>query len=138
VIDHIQQVTDSDIDAKFFTDLTLEGSPQGMFSPTDFGAYRQAWQQDGSLNAMLNWYRALLFRPVRLPAHPRLHMPVLLMWGGRDFALGVELAEASIKLCPNGRRNIFPEANHWLQHEEVAEVSRHLVEFLKPQPDPEQ
>jgi len=55
-----------------------------------------------------------------------------------DFALGVELAEASIKLCPNGRLKIFPQANHWLQHEEAGEVSRQLVDFLKAQPDPEQ
>jgi pimeloyl-ACP methyl ester carboxylesterase len=103
----------------------------GVFTPSDFDTYRRAWQQKGSLTAMLNWYRALLRQPFQLPANPRLEMPVLLMWGGRDFALGLELAEESIKLCPNGRLKVFPQANHWVQHEEALEVTRLLLDFLK-------
>lgn len=105
-------------------------SPPGMFNEEDFDNYRDAWSHDGAMTSMLNWYRALIRRPVKLPAKPRLLMPVLILWGGQDFALGRELAEMSIKLCEQGKLVVFDQANHWIQHEQAGEVNRLLVEFF--------
>lgn len=105
-------------------------TPPGTFSAADFERYRAAWSQPGALTSMLNWYRALFRRPFRLPPDPRFEMPVLLLWGGRDFALGRELAEASIKLCPRGELVVFEEANHWIQIEKAEEVNRRLLNFF--------
>jgi pimeloyl-ACP methyl ester carboxylesterase len=105
-------------------------SPPNTFTLKDFDYYQEAWSQAGALTAMLNWYRALFRHPAKLPAKPRLGMPTLLLWGGQDFALGRELAEASIQLCEQGELVVFDKANHWIQHEQAAEVNRRLLQFF--------
>jgi pimeloyl-ACP methyl ester carboxylesterase len=105
--------------------------PLNTFSRNDFDDYREAWDQKDALTSMLNWYRALLRRPARLPARPRLSMPTLVLWGGQDFALGRELAEASVTLCENGELVVFDHANHWIQHEQAEEVNRRLLNFFR-------
>jgi len=106
-------------------------SPQGTFRAEDFEQYRRAWSQPGAMKAMLNWYRAFFRQPVRLPGRARFKMPVRILWGGQDFALGRELAEASLALCDQGELFILEGANHWIQHERVEEVNLRLIEFLR-------
>ncbi len=108
----------------------LRTSRPGAFSPQDLDRYRAAWWRRGAVTSMLNWYRALFFHPPRLPLNPRFRMPVLVLWGERDFALVPELAEASLALCERGRLVRFAEATHWVQHEEPEQVLDHLLGFL--------
>jgi pimeloyl-ACP methyl ester carboxylesterase len=105
-------------------------SPPDTFTPSDFERYRAAWSQPGAISAMLNWYRALLRRPFSLPANQPLRMPVLILWGAKDFALGLELAQASLRFCENGKLVVLDEANHWVQHEKAVEVNQMLIEFF--------
>lgn len=105
-------------------------SPPGTFTPSDFERYRAAWSQPGAITAMLNWYRALLRRPFSLPANQRLPMPVLILWGAKDFALGLELAQASLPFCANGKLVVLDDANHWVQHEKADQVTPMLIEFF--------
>jgi pimeloyl-ACP methyl ester carboxylesterase len=114
-------------------ELLVEGmrrsSRPGTFTSQDFDHYRAAWWREGAMTAMLNWYRALFRRPFYLPLSPRLSMPVLLLWGKRDFALGTELAEASIALCEQGELVYYETATHWVQHEKAEDVNERLVKF---------
>ncbi len=105
-------------------------SRPGAFTAEDIEYYRQAWWKKGAMTSMIHWYRALVRRPARLPLKPRLSMPVLILWGAQDFALGRELAEASIELCDHGKLVFFEQASHWVQHEEVEGVNRWLMDFL--------
>ena len=111
-------------------DAMVRTSPAGTFQAQDFERYRTAWSQPGAMSAMLNWYRALFRHPAGLPAHPRFEMPVQILWGERDFALGRELAEVSLALCARGELSILKGANHWIQHERAQEVNRRLLDFL--------
>jgi pimeloyl-ACP methyl ester carboxylesterase len=106
-------------------------SRPGAFSEEDFQYYREAWWRTNAMRSMLNWYRAFLRRPFFLPLTPQIEMPVLLLWGARDFALGRELAEASVSLCKRGSLIFFENATHWLQHEETAQVNEMILDFLK-------
>jgi pimeloyl-ACP methyl ester carboxylesterase len=109
----------------------MEGSSHtGVFEQADFERYRRAWVQRGAITGMLNWYRALFRRPFNLPLKPALKMPVLLLWGSQDVALGSDLAEASIRLCADGRLVFFENASHWLQHEEPEAVNQYLAAFM--------
>lgn len=107
--------------------LTSTSRP-GAFSAADLDRYVEAWLQPGAMTAMLNWYRAL----VRLPraAPPRVAVPTLILWGERDTALQAGLAEASLAFCDAGRIRWYPQASHWLAHEEPAAVSADLTRFL--------
>jgi pimeloyl-ACP methyl ester carboxylesterase len=109
----------------------LRGSSRrGTFSDDDLARYRHAWAQPGALTGMLNWYRALRYRPT-MP-NPRVNAPTLLLWGVRDRFLERGLAEASLALCQAGRPVWFEQATHWLHLEEANDVTDEMVEFLSP------
>ncbi len=101
------------------------------FTPTDLDHYRAAWSQPGALTAMLNWYRAALRHPMRVP-RGRITVPVRVIWGDQDAALDPDLAEAAASLCEEAEVFHLPHATHWLQHDEPDAVNRLLLEFLAP------
>jgi epoxide hydrolase 4 len=102
------------------------------FGSEDLERYRDAWSQPGALTGMVNWYRAALRHGLRLRAPARVRVPTLILWGDRDAFLEPGNADRSLALCDDGRLVRFPQATHWLQHEEAAEVNRQLIEFLQP------
>jgi pimeloyl-ACP methyl ester carboxylesterase len=102
-------------------------SRPGTFTPEDFTLYRTAWQQAGAMTSMLNWYRAFIQSSTILTNSMRITQPTLLLWGRKDFALGVDLAVASIKYCDQGKLEIFDQSGHWIQHEEPERVYKHLT-----------
>lgn len=103
-------------------------SRPGAFPPGEFDLYREAWARPGALTAMLNWYRALRFRPAM---RERIEVPVLILWGSRDTALEAGLAERSLAVCEAGRLELFQDATHWLHREEPERVNAALLSFLR-------
>ena len=108
-------------------DALRKTSRPGIFSPEDFANYRDAWSQPGALTAMINWYRAL--RP-SMPAR-RVIVPTRIIWGKRDAFLGSEMARESLEYCDRAELFEFPNATHWVQHEEAEEVNRLLIEWFR-------
>jgi pimeloyl-ACP methyl ester carboxylesterase len=93
--------------------------------------YREAWARPGALTGMLNWYRALPLGARAQQGSGYIAVPVRLLWGDRDTALEPGLADASIARCGDGEVFHFPDATHWLHHEEPARVNALLLEFLR-------
>jgi epoxide hydrolase 4 len=113
---------------RLMTEALTKSSRPGTFSERDFENYRQAWRQPGAPTGMINWYRALRAAgPVR---NPTIEIPVKILWGARDRFLATEMASLSLRYCQRGDLRMFPEATHWLQHEEPAAVSNALAEFF--------
>jgi pimeloyl-ACP methyl ester carboxylesterase len=108
-------------------------SRPGTFTPADLAVYRAAWAQPGALTGMLNWYRALRLGggPGAARGGGRIGIPVRVLWGDRDQALEPALADASLAWCDAGEVVHFPDATHWLQHEEAEAVNASLLEFLR-------
>jgi pimeloyl-ACP methyl ester carboxylesterase len=104
-------------------------SRPGTFTPEDFRHYCEAWARPGALTAMLNWYRALRLSAAT-PAPARVREPVRVIWGDKDAFLDGGLAEASAGFCDQAEVFHLPAASHWVQHEEVEQVNRLLIEFL--------
>jgi pimeloyl-ACP methyl ester carboxylesterase len=102
----------------------------GAFTEEDLQEYRSAWQQPGTLTAMLHYYRALLRRPLARSATYRISCPALVIWGKRDAYAVPELAEASIGLCNNGDLIWLEDSTHWVQHDEPVRVTNLLADFL--------
>jgi epoxide hydrolase 4 len=111
------------------TAALAQTSRPGAFSEADFEAYREAWRKPGAPKAMINWYRALL-RASSPAGEPMIEVPVRILWGARDRALSADLAELSLRSCKRGKLTMFPEATHWVQHEEKAAVSKALEDFF--------
>jgi pimeloyl-ACP methyl ester carboxylesterase len=101
------------------------------FTKDDIVEYRKAWSQPETMTAMINWYRAALWYRPSTPKDLRVHVPTLMIWGMKDVALTHRLARPSMDYCDDGKLIFFPDATHWVQHEEADEVNRHLLDFIK-------
>ncbi|EIM25117.1 alpha/beta fold hydrolase [Microvirga lotononidis] len=110
-------------------DALRRTSRPGTFSDEDLARYETAWVQPGAVTAMLNWYRALPFKPDM--KDPTVRAPTFVIWGTRDRFLERGLAEASLALCRSGDVRWIETATHWVQHEEPEAVNAAMVEFLK-------
>jgi pimeloyl-ACP methyl ester carboxylesterase len=104
---------------------------KAALSSEDEALYRKAWSQPGALTGAINWYRAFLKRRFVMPKPNEFVVPTLLLWGRKDKYGVPALAEASVKLCANGSLTYFPEATHWLPHDEPAKVNEALLAFLR-------
>ena len=108
-------------------------SAPGVFSDSDLKQYKESWARKGALTAMLNWYRAALFRPSKLAFDPegsRVKVPALLILGKNDQFAGEALARQSLQYCDDGHLEVFETASHWVQHEEPARLNNLLSEFF--------
>jgi len=103
----------------------------GAFTADDLAIYRRGWSQPGALTGMLNWYRAILRDPPVPSGELRIAVPTHVIWGARDRYAGPRLAEASARLCADGRVTYMEHATHWVQHDDPGEVARLCVEFLR-------
>lgn len=120
----------SAFDFYFARRALLRSSRPGTFSAEDLAQYRAAWSQPGALTAMINWYRAAVRYRTRF-ADSTVRVPTRILWGERDKFLISEMARASLRYCTDGELFPFPDATHWLPHEEPARVSELLVEFFR-------
>jgi pimeloyl-ACP methyl ester carboxylesterase len=109
----------------------IRSSRPGTFSPGDIARYREAWAQPGAITAMINWYRALFREMPDLDAvNLRVRVPTRILWGMKDAFLLSAMAAESVKYCDDGELFEFPEATHWVHHEEPERVNRLLIEFF--------
>jgi pimeloyl-ACP methyl ester carboxylesterase len=99
------------------------------FTNEDITKYKEAWSQPGAMTAMLNWYRAAVWYRPQITNDMRVHVRTLMLWGIKDVALSRRMARPSLDYCDDGNLIFFPDATHWVQHEEADEVNRHLLEF---------
>lgn len=108
----------------------VRSSRPGTFSSEDLSQYRVAWSQPGALTAMIHWYRALFRHRIKFP-NRTVRVPTRILWGERDKFLLAGMAHESLRYCANAELFTFPEATHWLQHEEPIRVSQLLVDFFQ-------
>ncbi|MEE9314606.1 MAG: alpha/beta hydrolase [Rhizobiaceae bacterium] len=105
--------------------------------------YRAAWAGDGTLSAMLNWYRGspMVVPPKGAPAQDfpitdkmraRFHIPMphLVLWGMDDTALLPAAREDLPKFCADLAVFETENASHWILHEKPDWVAQHMIEFL--------
>lgn len=119
------------------------------FSATDFftgsmrDGYLRAWQREGALTSMLNWYRA---SPIRVPAPGEkptgrslldmppenfaISMPHLLIWGEDDQALRPSSIEGLEEFAHDLRVERLAGASHWVLHEKPREVAEAVRRFV--------
>lgn len=107
------------------------------FSPKRKGAteeelneYVKAYTQPGGLTGIINYYRATIQKPVSIKAEKPLPMPVLMLWGEHDKALGKELTYNTKKYCDNLEIIYDPTSGHFIQHDNPEWVNEKLLAFL--------
>ena len=83
---------------------------------------------------MLNWYRALFLFDPPMPAAGALKPRILVLWGDRDDFGLPQLADESVALCADARLQHWPQATHWIIHDEPKAVQDALLDFMRAQP----
>ena len=104
----------------------------------DADLYIQAWSQPGSLDAQLNYYRAMPYPPplpdeeVQNAKIPNLMVqtPTLVVWGERDEAILPGNLISLDHYVPNLQIHRIPNATHWVQHDAPLEVNSAIRAFL--------
>lgn len=116
--------------------LLVESSRPGTFTDADLDAYRESWRQVGALRSMLNWYRAAVrgaaspFHGIPTPDRKIVEQPTLVVWGEEDPAFVSGVDERSVRYCPDGRLETFPDATHWVHMEESERVNELLLDHF--------
>ncbi len=110
--------------------VLVRSSRPGTFTAEDLGRLRAAWSQPGAMRATIHWYRAL-FRHRSKIADPQVHTPTLILWGQQDKFLLSRMAQDSLRYCDSAQLTYFPEATHWVLHEEPDRVNQLLLAFFQ-------
>lgn len=120
-------------DGAWLASLLVKSSRRGTFTEADEDAYRRAWANPGAPTAMLNWYRANVFRArdKEADAASRVDVPMLIIWGDKDVALNHHMAEDSLKHCRQGRVLHFEKGTHWVHMEYPDEVNAAIEGHVK-------
>jgi len=112
----------------------LESNPKGkkVFCLHDIEAFKYAYARRADFTGPINYYRnlrsTLLANAVDLP---KIKVPVLIIWGTEDHALGVELATTSSQHCENCTVKFVKGASHWIQQDSHAVVNQYINQFLE-------
>ncbi len=125
--------------------LIFATAREGSFTRQDIALYKASWDTVGTFRGMVNWYRAIYRKglwqilsslrrrqnPYQLFLPARVTVPTRVLWGEKDIALEASVGHRSIDYCDDGQFVAFPQASHWLQHDEPEAVNRFLASFLK-------
>ena len=90
--------------------------------------------QPGAATAMLNWYRAFLRggglrRQLQL-GFPVIEVPVLLLWGEADVALGMETTQGTDAFASRLTKHLLPGVSHWVQQDATEACNAAIADFL--------
>lgn len=94
--------------------------------------YKWSASRPGALTAMLAYYRNLLGVSADVQSRPLPPtLPVLVLWGSEDGALGTELLRGLDGWCPDPRSRVrvIEGASHWLQIDAPDEVIKEVQVF---------
>ncbi|HEY0733495.1 MAG TPA: alpha/beta hydrolase [Herpetosiphonaceae bacterium] len=117
----------------------IEESFRGMavhkevFSDEVIAEYKRALDKPGALTSAINYYRALTRSASGsfwLDIDPVAKMPVMLIWGEQDTALGKELNRELERYVPNLTKHFIPDASHWVQQDRPDLVNQYMLSFL--------
>lgn len=124
-------------------DLLAEFSDTSWMRKAQHSAYREAWEREGALDAMLNWYRAspllvpgigervgtapILERPM---AALQVRCPHLVIWGEEDRALLPTCLDGLDAYVSDLTIRRLAGCGHWLLHEKPAEVAAAIRAFV--------
>jgi epoxide hydrolase 4 len=110
-----------------FTRMAVDKS---AFPESVLAHYRENALKPGAMTAMLAYYRANLRGLLAARAMPVIEVPVLMVWGEADTALGVELTEGYDALVRDFTLRRLPGISHWVQQEAPEAVNAILGEWL--------
>lgn len=117
----------ADIFRRTFAKFSPSGKPP---LEEEIQEYVKAYSQPGALTGTINYYRAALRYQSKLDTTTLLPMPILMLWGEQDKALGKELTYNTKQYCENLEIVYDPTSGHFIQYDNPELVNRKLLEFF--------
>jgi pimeloyl-ACP methyl ester carboxylesterase len=102
------------------------------FAKSDLDVYAKAAQLPGAMQAMLNYYRALMrYADDRDPGDASVRVPTLVIWGENDLALDIHLLDGMEQWVLNLTLHRLPGISHWVQQDAPDKVNRIMTDWLQ-------
>ncbi len=120
----------------FFNYIMFEQPRAGTYTEADRQEYLGMLAQPGQLEAAFNYYR-VNSSPASVYSEsstnfPPLKMPVMLLYGGRDFAFIPQVWEDTAKFCQGYFKKIeLEDYSHWVLEEAPQETLDFITEHLQ-------
>ncbi len=105
-----------------------ETSAPGAFPDEELDQFRSAWDRDGAIHSMADWYRAPWTSPD--VSDPRVATPTLLILAADDAFIPSDLSRAGMKYLDEGKLLELGSGSHWVVGEEPERIGEILVEFF--------
>jgi len=102
---------------------------QTNFTDEALDHYAKAATRPGSINAMINYYRALLRHDFDI-GDGKVDIPTLMIWGEEDTALNIRCTEGTEEWVADFTLHRLPNVSHWVQQEAPEKVNAILREWL--------
>ena len=117
--------------ARLFRKLFSDFNPLGIgLSEEEIAEYVKAYTQPGGLTGIINYYRAMVRYMSSLDTSAQLPMPVLMLWGEQDKALGKELTYNTHQYCKDLEIIYDPSSGHFIQSDNPQWVNEKLLAFF--------
>jgi pimeloyl-ACP methyl ester carboxylesterase len=91
--------------------------------------FRTAWDREGAMSSMADWYRANT-EPLPLPGDGRISLPTLVLLAPGDVYIPSDLTRRSLRFLDAGRLQELERGTHWAIQEEPDLIGSLLVEFF--------
>ena len=91
--------------------------------------FRTAWDREGAMSSMADWYRANT-EPLPLPGDGRISVPTLVLLAPGDVYIPSDLTRRSMRFLDAGRLHELQGVTHWAIQEEPDVIGGLLVEFF--------
>lgn len=114
--------------AAFMAWAVRRAAQPDAFSDETMAALRDGWSDPARLGAQIDWYRAMVRHPVRLPKDRVVRVPTRILWGEGDTFLRSQMADESLAFCPVGEVRRFSDCGHFFAHERPDDVVAAILE----------
>lgn len=101
-----------------------------QFTDEDIDRFTEAIGQPGALTAMINYYRAVLFRLFQGYDNATIDVPTLVIWGEQDRFLVTRNIENLDPYVKNLTIERIRESGHWVQQEQPEIVNEAMLDFI--------
>ena len=104
-------------------------SAAGAFPEAEMDQFRSAWDRDGAIHTMGEWYRA---EDWPLEGDGRVATPTLVILAENDRFIPASATRASLEYLENAELLELGSGSHWVAGEEPERIGEILVEFFGP------
>ena len=116
---------------RLLANVLRDTSEPGTFSDETMDLFRSAWDRDGAMATMMNWYRAAFRFPPPEPADWHVRPRTLIILAPDDAFIPSIMTRRSVEWLQDGRLFELERGTHWVVQEDPDDIARLLADFFQ-------